>query len=114
MDVGLIQLETGSPALPPAGTRPDAMPPATAPMQYGTSTDDDANTAPRARWRDLRNTSLRKAKLEPRSTMPSAARLRGTNSVSMIDPKASENPVQSTTRAKINQTWSASHTAPME
>ena len=30
----------GSPALPPAGTRPEAMPPTTAPRQKGTSTDE--------------------------------------------------------------------------
>ena len=40
IDVGLIQLSTGSPARPPAGTRPEAIPPATAPMQYGTSTEE--------------------------------------------------------------------------
>ncbi len=33
IDVGLIQLFTGSPACPPAGTRPEAIPPATAPKQ---------------------------------------------------------------------------------
>ena len=71
--MGLIQLDHGSPALPPAGTRPDAIAPATAPMQYGTSTDDDANAAPKLRWLDVRVTSLRNAKLEPRNTMPSAA-----------------------------------------
>src|SRR4051812_27280034 len=49
MDVGLIQLDQGSPALPPDGTRPDAMAPATAPMQNGTSTDDEANAAPKFR-----------------------------------------------------------------
>ena len=32
-DVGLTQLCSGSPARPPAGTRPDAMPPAMAPKQ---------------------------------------------------------------------------------
>ena len=35
IDVGLTQLDHGSPALPPAGTRPEAIAPATAPMQYG-------------------------------------------------------------------------------
>ena len=114
IDVGLIQLVHGSPATPPAGTRPDAIAPATAPMQNGTSTEDIANAAPKLRWSRVRNTALRKAKLDPRSTIPSAARVSGTNSVSMIDANASENAVHSTTRMKINQTWFASHTGPIE
>src|SRR5437763_13843268 len=114
IDVGLIQLRHGSPAVEPAGTRPDAMAPAVAPMQYGTRTDENANAAPKLRCDEVRNTSLRKAKLEPRRTMPRAARLSGTNSVSMIEPNAGENAVQSTTRVKINQTWFASHTGPIE
>src|SRR6516164_1984102 len=73
-DVGLIQLDQGS-CLPPTTTRPDAIAPATAPMQYGTRTDDPAKIAPyRRRWR-VTNTLLRNAKLEPRSTIPSAARV---------------------------------------
>ena len=62
----------------------------------------------------MRVTSLRNAKLEPRSTMPSAASESGTNSVSVIDANASENPVHSTTRQKISHTWLASHTGPIE
>src|SRR3954468_21565425 len=54
IDVGLIQLDQGSPALPPAGTRPEAIAPATAPMQNGTITDDAANAAPKLRWLDVR------------------------------------------------------------
>ena len=46
--------------------------------------------------------------------MPSAARLSGTNSVSVIDANASEKPVHSTTSTKISQTWFASHTGPIE
>ena len=46
-------------------------------MQYGTSTDDSANAAPKLRWSRVRNTALRNAKLEPRSTMPSAASVSG-------------------------------------
>ena len=38
----------------------------------------------------------------------------GTKSVSVIDAKASENAVHSTTRQKISQTWLASHTGPIE
>ena len=110
----MIQLSQGSPATPPAGTRPDAIAPATAPKQNGTSTDEIANAAPKLRRDDVRNTSLRNAKLEPRSTMPSAARLSGTNSVSMIEPNASGKHVHSTTRTKISQTWFASHTGPIE
>ncbi len=112
--MGLIQLDQVSPAVPPAGTRPDAIAPATAPMQNGTSTEELANAAPKFRRDEVRETSLRNAKLEPRSTMPNAARLSGTKRVSMIEPNASENAVQSTTRMKINHTWLASQTGPME
>ena len=100
--------------MPPAGTRPDAIAPATAPRQNGTSTDDAANAAPKFRWLEVRVTSLRKAKLDPRNTMPSAASDSGTNSVSVIDGNASENAVHNTTRQKISQTWFASHTGPIE
>src|SRR3954453_237212 len=114
MDVGLTQLDQGSPALPPAGTRPEAIAPATAPMQNGTITDDDANAAPKLRWLDVRVTSLRKANADPRNTMPSAAIDSGTKSVSVIEANASEKAVQSTTRQKMSQTWFASHTGPIE
>src|SRR5262245_56315648 len=100
IDVGLIQLDQGSPATPPAGTRPEATAPAAAPRQNGTSTDEIANAAPKFRCDETRRTSLRNAKPEPRSTMPNAASERGTKSVSMIDANASENPVQSTTSTK--------------
>src|SRR3954471_9352782 len=93
-DVGLTQLETGSPASPPAGTRPDAIAPATAPRQYGTSTDDEANAAPKFRLSRILITALRNAKPEPRRTIPSAARVRGTNSVSVIDSYACGKHVQ--------------------
>ena len=83
--MGLTQLLQGSPALPPEGTRPEAMLPTTAPRQYGTSTDESANAAPKLRWSRVRKTALRNAKLAPRSTMPSAARVSGTNRVSMIE-----------------------------
>ena len=46
----------------------------------------------------VRNTVLRKAKLDPRSTIPRAANVSGTNSVRVIDAKASEKPVHSTTK----------------
>ena len=73
-----------------------------------------AKIAPNTRRSDVRNRVLRKAKLAPRSTIPSATSVSGTNSVSVIDANASGNPVHSTTRAKINQTWLASHTGPIE
>jgi hypothetical protein len=104
IDVGFTQLDHRSPAFPPAGTRPDAMAPAMAPMQYGTSTDDEANAAPKLRRSRVRKTVLRNAKLDPRSTIPTAARESGTKSVSVIDAYASGNPVQSTTKMKISQT----------
>src|SRR6185436_3914544 len=114
IEVGLIQLDHGSPALPPDGTRPDAIAPATAPMQYGTMTEEMAKRPPNTRCWGVRTRTLRNAKLEPRSTMPSAASVSGTNSVSMTDAKTSENAVHSTTRQKINHTWLASHTGPIE
>src|SRR5262252_276978 len=89
IEVGFTQLDHGSPALPPAGTRPDAMAPATAPMQYGTSTEENANAAPKLRWLDVRWTSLRNANPAPRNTMPRAASDSGTNNVNVIDAKAS-------------------------
>ena len=61
------------------------MAPATAPKQYGTSTEERAKAAPKFRRSRVRNTVLRKAKLEPRSTMPRAARAKGTNNVSVIE-----------------------------
>ncbi len=73
-----------------------------------------AKIAPNTRRSDVRNRLLRNAKLAPRNTMPSATRVRGTNRVSVIDANASGNPVHSTTRAKINHTWLASHTGPIE
>ncbi len=84
IDVGLIQLVHGSPASPPAGTRPEAIAPATAPMQYGTITDDAAKAAPKLRWSRVRRTTVRKAKLDPRSTMPKAASVRGTKRVNLM------------------------------
>ena len=45
--------------------------------------------------------------------MPNAASESGTNSVSVIDANASGNPVHSTTRQKMSQTWFASHTGPI-
>src|SRR3954468_21312456 len=113
MGVGLIQLVTGSAASPPLGTRPEAMAPTMAPMQYGTNTDEAAKAAPKLRRSRVRNTALRKAKLEPRSTMPKAASVNGTKRVRVIEANASEKADHSTTREKISQTWFASHTGPI-
>ena len=54
-------------------------------MQYGTSTEEMPNAAPKMRWYRVVTTALRKAKLAQRSTMPRAAIISGTNSVSMIE-----------------------------
>ena len=62
----------------------------------------------------MRKTVLRNAKLDPRRTIPNAARVSGTNSVRVIDAYASEKPVHSTTKTKISQTWLASQTGPIE
>ena len=115
IDVGLTQLAHGSPASPPAGTRPGgdrARRPR--PCSTARAPTRAANAAPKLRRSRVRNTALRNAKLEPRSTMPSAASVSGTNSVSVIEANASEKPVHSTTRQKISQTWFASHTGPIE
>ena len=69
--------------------------PTTVPMKNGVSTDETANSALRhapARGPAARACGRRSP--APRSTIPSAARLSGMNSVEMIDPKASGNAVQ--------------------
>ena len=83
-------------------------------MQYGTSTEEAANPAPKMRRLRVVTTTLRKAKLAPRRTMPRAAIISGTNSVSVIEAYASGNDVHRMTKMKINQTWLASHTGPIE
>ena len=62
----------------------------------------------------MRNTVLRNAKLDPRSTMPSAANVSGTNNVSVIEAYASGNPVHSRTKQKISHTWLPSQMGPIE
>ena len=44
-----------------------------------------AKAAPKLRRSRVRNTVLRNAKLDPRSTIPNAASVSGTNSVRVID-----------------------------
>ena len=87
-DVGpqlIAQLLQGSPATPPAGIRPLAIAPTTAPRQNGTITDEDANAAPKFRFELVRVTVLRNANPDPRNTIPNAAIVSGTNTVNVID-----------------------------
>src|SRR5262249_11976107 len=112
-EVGLIQLLQMSPPVPPAGTRPDAIAPPTQPLKKGTRRDEDAKAAPKFRLLRGGGTPFRNAKLAPRSTMPSAANVSGTNSVRVIDWNASGKPVHSTTSTKISHTWLASQTGPI-
>src|SRR3954463_9827026 len=113
IEVGLTQLSHGSPATPPEGTRSEATAPSAAPRQYGTSTEETANAAPKFRWSRVRKTALRNAKLAPRSTIPAAASVSGTKRVSPIDAYAVGKHVQSTTKEKISHTWLASQTGAM-
>ena len=68
----MTQLVTGSP-YPRVGTRPQAMPPATAPRKKGVMTDEAAKAAPAIRCWSVRTTTFRNANPEPRTTMPRAA-----------------------------------------
>ena len=113
-EVGLTQLPTGSPPMPVAGTRLGRDAAGHRTMKNGVITDDRAKAAPVARCSRVRRATLRKAKPDPRNTMPSAARPRGMYSVRMMAAKAGGKAVQSTTRQKISQTWLASHTGPKE
>jgi hypothetical protein len=112
MDVGLSQLVTRLPAALPTGTRPDAIPPTTAPKKNGVRTEEIANTAPNRRCCGKRSASLRNAKPNPRRTMPNAARLSGIDSVVMMDANAGPNAVHRITRQKISHTWLTSQTGP--
>src|SRR4051794_31980638 len=113
MDDGPVHAVHTFPAWPPGGTRPATIPPTIAPRQNGTTTDEIANAAPKSRCSASRGTTLRNANPEPRATIPSTAIDNGTNIVNAMDENTVGNPVQSTTRQKINQTWFASHTGPM-
>ena len=110
---GFSQLVTGSPAALPMGTRPDATAPTTVPMKNGVSSDERPKRRSASRRPLSRRAVSWNANPAPRSTMPSAARLSGMNSVEKIASNAAENAVQSTTRTKISQTWLASHTGPI-
>jgi len=113
MDTPFSQLVTASPLALPTGTRPDAIAPTTVPMKKGVSSEE----RPKRRSAAFRAVCVRavrwNANPEPRSTIPSAARLSGMKSVEKIEANASENPVHSTTSTKISQTWFASQTGPM-
>ena len=98
----------------PAGTRPDATPPTTAPSMYGVITDDDANVDPEQPAQRQRRDALRNANAAPRRMMPTAASVSGTYSVDMIGANAVGKPVHSVTSTKISQTWLASHTGPID
>ena len=79
-------------------------------MKNGVSSEEKANTAPRARCRLSRETSLRNAKPAPRSTIPSTASQIGSAAAVITAANASGKAVQKMTRAKMSQTWLASHT----
>src|SRR6476469_2004038 len=110
---GFSQLDTWSPEAFPVGTRPDAIAPTTVPMKNGVRTDANPKIASDHARPPARRALWWNAKPEPRSTMPSAARLSGMNNVEKIASNAVANPVQSTTRMKISQTWLASQTGPI-
>jgi hypothetical protein len=61
----------------PAGTRPEAIPPATVPRKNGVSTDAPANAAPNSRAVSEVVLSLRNANAEPRAMIPSATSVSG-------------------------------------
>ena len=56
--VGFTQLVITSPARSPAGTRPDATPPTTAPRKNGVTSEDNANAAPKNRRMPRRGDAL--------------------------------------------------------
>ena len=67
-------------------------------------TDEAAKAAPATRCCSVWTNTLRKAKPEPRTTMPRAANPRGMYNVVMIAANAAGNPVHSMTRQKMIQT----------
>ena len=89
------------------------MAPTTVPMKNGVSSEESPKSSSAIRRPPSRAAVFWNAKPEPRSTIPSAARLSGMNSVEKIEANADENPVQSTTRTKISHTWLASQTGPI-
>jgi hypothetical protein len=75
--VGFHQLVTTLPASSPAGTRPDATPPTTAPRKKGVMTDESANVAPNNRCAGNVVDALRNANAPPRRMIPIAAPVSG-------------------------------------
>ncbi len=57
---------------------------------------------------------LRNANAAPRAMMPNATRVSGMYMVEATEANTAGNPVQNITITKINQTWLASHTGPIE
>ncbi len=99
-----------SPAALPTGTRPEASPPIAAPRKNGTSTDENAKTAPSTRASRIVPAWPRKANAVPRKMIPIAARNSGIDSVEKIEPNTTGNAVHMITSTKISQTWLASQT----
>ena len=95
--------------LPPAGTRPEAMPPAMAPCSTARARTS-ANAAPKFRRSQVRNTVLRNAKLDPRSTMPRAARVKRDEQRQRDRRVGLWEAGPQHDEEKISHTWLASHT----
>lgn len=73
----------------PTGTRPVAIPPMTVASANGVSTDDSANTSSTIPTRRSPLSSwLRRAYMEPRKMIPTAAMNSGIDSVDTIEPNA--------------------------
>jgi hypothetical protein len=87
-EVGVTHDAHRSPS-PSAGTRPDAIAPAMVPKKNGAITDEQAKTTPKSRACARVPEYLRKAKLAPRSTMPSSASRNGTKRVFIAAAKVS-------------------------
>ncbi|TWG97088.1 hypothetical protein L615_003900000100 [Nocardioides sp. J9] len=95
-EVGFTHDSQRSPA-PSSGTRPDAMPPATVPRKNGVRMLEVAKTTPKSRAWPRVSEYFRKAKLAPRSTMPSSASSSGSTSVDIAAAKDSGKPVHQVT-----------------
>src|ERR1700687_1167894 len=96
-DVGLIHELIRFP-YPRAGTRPEAIAPATVPRKNGAISDDPAKIAPNnLAWVNVA-AYLRNAKLAPRNTIPASASINGMNRVVVAAANASGNPVHQITR----------------
>ena len=79
-------------------------------MKNGVSSEEKAKVAPSARCAPSPETSLRKAKPAPRSTIPASASHSGSAATVITAANACGNAVQKMTSAKTSQTWLASHT----